>query len=47
MLTPPRFAGLSDLDSLGWPDAEAQRALPRGLPLRFTQVGCPVSTDEH
>ena len=37
MLTPPRYAGLSDLDSLDWPDRPSQAALPDGLPLRFTQ----------
>lgn len=37
MLTPPRFSGLSDLDSLEWPDKDAHRHLPEGLPLRFTQ----------
>ena len=37
MLTPPRHAGISDLDSLEWPDAPSQAHLPKGLPLRFTQ----------
>ena len=37
MLTPPRYTGISDLDSLDWPDAPARAALPDGLPLRFTQ----------
>ena len=37
MLTPPRYSGLSDLDSIDWPDEQAQSQLPAGLPLRFTQ----------
>ena len=37
MITPPRFAGISDLDSIDWPDAPSQARLPQGLPLRFTQ----------
>ena len=32
-----RYAGLSDLDSLDWPDKPTQSRLPEGLPLRFTQ----------
>jgi hypothetical protein len=39
-LLPPsnnRYAGLSDLDSLDWPDKPTQSRLPEGLPLRFTQ----------
>jgi hypothetical protein len=37
MLTPPRYAGISDLDSVDWPDERSQAHLPAGLPLRFTQ----------
>jgi hypothetical protein len=37
MITPPRYAGLTDLDSLDWPDDKAKAWLPKGLPLRFTQ----------
>ncbi len=37
VLTPPRHAGVSDVDSVGWPDAAARAKLPAGLPLRFTQ----------
>jgi hypothetical protein len=37
MITPPRYAGLSDLDSFDWPDKASQAELPWGLPLRFTQ----------
>jgi len=37
MLTPPRFAGLSDLDSLKWPDERTRSRLPKGLPIQFTQ----------
>ena len=36
-ITPPRYAGLSDLDSTGWPDDNTSAALPEGLPYRFTQ----------
>ena len=37
LITPPRYAGLSDLESLEWPDGPSQARLPPGLPLRFTQ----------
>lgn len=37
MVTPPRYSGISDLDSVEWPDPPSQRMLPAGLPLRFTQ----------
>ena len=37
MITPPRFSGISDVDSLDWPDQASKARLPDGLPLRFTQ----------
>ena len=37
MITPPRYAGLSDLDSIDWPDQGSKEHLPDGLPIRFTQ----------
>ena len=37
VLTPPRYAGITDLPADAWPDADAKAALPDGLPLRFTQ----------
>ena len=36
-VAPPRWAGLTDLDTDAWPDPHAAAYLPRGLPLRFTQ----------
>ena len=37
MIAPPRFSGISDVDSLEWPDPASKAKLPEGLPLRFTQ----------
>ena len=36
-LTPPRWAGISNLPAADFPDASVRAAIPRGLPLRCTQ----------
>ena len=36
-VTPPRWAGITDLDPDAWPDTGARAVLPRGMPLYFTQ----------
>ena len=37
-ITPPRYAGISDIEALEWPDRTSAEALPQGLPYRYTQL---------